>query len=283
MIRILVVDDQTFTRKAINAVLEAEENFVLAGEAENGVKALELMNQATIDIAIVDLQMPEMDGFKLTEKICNAFPETKVIVLSGSEDKYSINKAVKAGARGYLLKDITHKEQIIETINQVQRGYFQLGPGLLENLISSLISYEEDTTKSLLKIETNSYKNYDELQAEILHQSQQIRHQILAELDAEILNMKIEFKQGLTEFQSQVAQQIKGGFEDFTYNYQQNKFIPEIWHKRYIQLSQSINFLESQYNLSINKLKTEIATLRYLVIFLLIVLVPIFLDHIFSF
>lgn len=283
MIRILVVDDQTFTRKAINVVLETEQNFLLIGEAENGVTALALMSRVAIDIAIVDLEMPEMNGFELTEKICSSFPKTKVIIFSSNKDRYSINEAVKAGARGYLLKEITCKDEIIDTINSVQRGYFQLGPGLFEELISELISNEQKNAESFLKIETKSHQDYAKFQEELFLKSQQIRHQLLNEIDAEIIKIKVEFRQGLTDFQDRVSKQIKTGFEDFIYNYQQEKFVPELWHKRYLQLSQSISLVESQYNLSIHRLKNEIATLRYFVIFLLIILVPVLLDSLFGF
>jgi DNA-binding NarL/FixJ family response regulator len=282
MIRILVVDDQTFTRKVINSVLETENAFTIVGEAKNGIEALELMNQVAIDIAIVDLEMPEMDGFKLTEKIYYRFPLTKVIIFSSTQDKDSINKAVKSGARGYLLKNITSKEQIVDTINQVQRGYFQLGPGLFENLISGLIGNKENEAQNLFNVERKLKKNLTNLRAEISFQNEQMHHQILDELDAEIANMKVEFKQGLTDFQDRVSTQLKSGFENFNYNYQQNQFVPELWQKRYSQLSQNISFIESQYRLSINKLKEEVSLLRYLVIFLLIVLVPLFLDYILS-
>jgi DNA-binding NarL/FixJ family response regulator len=280
MIRILVVDDQKFTRKVINSVLETENGFIIVGEAKNGIEALELMNQVAIDVAIVDLEMPEMDGFKLTEKIYYRFPHTKVIIFSSTQDKDSINKAVKSGARGYLLKNITSKDQIIDTINQVQRGYFQLGPGLFESLISGLIGNKEEEVQNLFNVETKLKKNLTNLRSEISFQNQQMHDRILDELDAEIVSMKVEFKQGLTDFQDRVSKQLKSGFEDFTYNYQQNRFVPELWQKRYLQLSQNINFIESQYNLSINKLKEEVTLLRYLVIFLLIVLVPIVLFSI---
>ncbi|VEP16520.1 Response regulator containing a CheY-like receiver domain and an HTH DNA-binding domain [Hyella patelloides LEGE 07179] len=286
MIRIIIVDDQNFTRKAINTILRTESNFLIVGEAENGFKALELINQVAVDIAIVDLDMPEMNGFELTQRICQKFSNIKVIVLSSNEDRSSIDKAVKSGARGYLLKDTSTEYEIVDTINHVQRGYFQLGPGLFENLISDLISYEEKTSSKLSIIENNHNQNFAQLKEEILLQSKQIRHQLFDELNLEINSLKFEFGQGLHNFQNQVSEQIKSGLRDFANQQKQDKFTPEIWHKRYAKLAQSINLIENQYHLSLNKLKKEIVILRYCVIFttfLLIAFIPIFLDSLFNF
>ena len=126
MIKILIVDDQNFTRQALKTILEAEEDFEVVGKAKSGLEALEQMEQKETDVIVVDLEMPEMNGLTVTQIISQRFPSTKVIILSSHDDEDNINKAVEAGARGYLLKS-TSTQEIADTIRAVQRGYFQLG------------------------------------------------------------------------------------------------------------------------------------------------------------
>ena len=265
MIRILIVEDQNFVRKAITSLLEPESNFLIVGEAENGVKALELINEIEVDIAIVDLDMPEMNGLELTEQIKQNFSQIKVIILSGYEDKHTINKAINAGAKGYLLKGSSTEQEIVDTINSIQHGYFQLGPGLIDKLILSQIKCDKNVS-------------FPKLQEEMKRQSQQIRHQLFEELNSELDNLKADLQQGLNNFQDQVSTQIKNGFEDFNSSQNQSQFVPEIWQKRYLNLSQSINFIESRYNFAINKLREELVILRYSIIFILLIFIPILID-----
>ncbi len=270
MIRILIVDDQNFTRKALRAILKSEENLIIVGEAENGIKALELMNKEAIDIAIVDLDMPEIDGFELTQKICQEFSQTKVIILSSHEDRYSINKAVNFGAKGYLLKD-TSVNEVIDTINYVQRGYFQLGPGLFEKLISASINYDLETSEQLSELETKSERDLILLKQEIIERDEQVRQEVCAELELEIERLRFELKKGLNKFQTQVYQQLKSGFEDFANSHENSQFRPEFWHQRYLEMTNNIQSIENKYQSSLNKITKEMFIWRYCLIFLLLV------------
>ena len=270
MIRILIVDDQNFTRKALRAILKPEENLMVVGEAENGIKALELMDKEAVDIAIVDLNMPEMNGFELTQKICQDFSQTKVIILSGHEDRYSINKAVNFGAKGYLLKD-TSVTEVIDTINYVQRGYFQLGPGLFEKLISESINYDLETSEQLSDLENQSKQDLILLRQEIIQRDEQVRQEVCAELELEIENLKFELKKGLNKFQTQVYQQLKSGFEDFSQSNENSQFRSELWYQHYLEITKNIQSIERNYQSSLNKLTKEIVIWRYCLIFLLLV------------
>ena len=270
MIRVLIVDDQNFTRKALRAVLKNEQNLIIVGEAENGIKALELMKQLEIDLAIVDLDMPEMNGFELTQKISQNFPQSKVIILSSHDDRESINKAVNFGARGYLLKD-TSVNEVIDTINYVQRGYFQLGPGLFEKLIAESINYELKTSEYLSEVGTKSERDFLRLKQEIINQNEQVSQEVFEELEIKIEQLKSELKQGLNHFQSQVYKQLKSGFDNFANNQKTSQFNPEFWHQRYLEITQNINSIEKKHQLSLNRLTKEIVVWRYLLIFLLIV------------
>lgn len=269
MISILIVDDQKFTRKALRAILKPESNFVIAGEAEDGIRAMELIDNHAIDIALVDLDMPKMDGFELTQKICQNFPNTKVIILSGHDDRYSINKAVNFGARGYLLKD-TSVTEVVDTINYVQRGYFQLGPGLFEKLISESIDYEVATSEHLSQIESKSERNVSELKQEILIHKEQVHQELIDELNLEINNLKLEFRDKLNIFQTQISNQVQNNFQDFASKNSSSQANSEFEYQRYYTIVANIKSIEKVHKLSFKKLKQEVIWLRYGLIFLLI-------------
>lgn len=285
MIRILIVDDRSFPRKAINAILETEANMVIAGEAENGVKALELIGQLAIDVAIVDLNLPEMDGFELTKKITQS-SSTKIIILSGNEDRDSISKAIECGARGYLLKNEFTKEQVIDTIERIHQGYFQLAPGIFEKLINHAIDYESETREKLSLTQNKFQQTFSSsLPKENLVPDELVRQQLFGELKLEIDNLKLELSQGLNKFQHQVSQQIENDLKDISRDSKQSQLIQDNYRKQYTKLTQNINFIEnninvieSRSNFLVNKLKQELAILRYCIIFIFIILTPILLD-----
>ncbi len=273
MTRIILVDDQNFTRKALRAILQNELDLIIVGEAENGIKALELMNQTEIDLAIVDLDMPEMNGFELTKKIRHDFPQTKVIILSSHDDRESINKAVSFGARGYLLKDTSGKE-IIDTIHYVQRGYFQLGPGLFEKLISESINYELETLEHITELESKSESDLLLLKQEILKQKKIISQEVFEEIELKINQLKFEIKQGLNKFQAQVYNKIQSGFTNLSNNYDEQKssqVTSELWHQHYLEITKDIDFMKKNHQLSTDKINKEITIWRYCMVFLLII------------
>ena len=137
-IRILLVDDQNSIRQNLHVSLEAESGLEIIGEAVNGEAAIAQTKTLHPDVALIDVEMPVMNGLKATEIIKKRFANTKVIVLSSHDDNEYINKALKAGAKGYLLKN-TPPTEIIHAIQYVNKGYLQLGPGLSEKLESSKI------------------------------------------------------------------------------------------------------------------------------------------------
>lgn len=135
MIRILVVDDQRVIRQGLKALLDPEPDFEVVGDAGNGQIAIEQVAALHPDVVLLDIRMPVMDGVAATRSIHQDFPNTKVLVLSGSDDEDSLAQALQAGAMGYLLKD-TPAEEIATAIRSVHRGYAQMGPGLFEKLVS---------------------------------------------------------------------------------------------------------------------------------------------------
>ncbi|MEM7760259.1 MAG: response regulator transcription factor [Cyanobacteria bacterium P01_A01_bin.40] len=140
MIRILLVDDQTIIRQGLRNLLESQTDFQIVGEAENGRKAVNLVEELyetpnEPDLILMDVRMPVMDGVAATKRLSEQFASISILVLSTFDDEEYITKAMQFGAKGYLLKD-TPIEEIAQAIRAAIKGYTQLGPGLFQKFLS---------------------------------------------------------------------------------------------------------------------------------------------------
>ncbi|MCC3411357.1 MAG: response regulator transcription factor [Microcoleus sp. PH2017_29_MFU_D_A] len=135
MIRLLLVDDQQLICQGLKAMLSLESDLEVIGIAHNGKAALEQVEALQPDVVLMDLKMPVMDGREATRLICQSFPNTSVLVLTTFDDDGYIVDAMRAGAKGYLLKDMP-SEELAQAIRLVQSGYTQLAPGLMDKLIT---------------------------------------------------------------------------------------------------------------------------------------------------
>lgn len=118
-------------------MLSLEQDLQVVGTADNGETAIEQVAAEEPDVVLMDVRMPVMDGREATRIITQQFPGIKVLVLSTFDDDEYITQSMRAGAKGYLLKDMP-SEELAQSIRLVHRGYTQLGPGLMEKLISSV-------------------------------------------------------------------------------------------------------------------------------------------------
>ena len=143
-IRIVIVDDQKFVQFLIESIFKTHKNFEIVGVADNGKTAIAQVESLKPDIVLIDLEMPEMDGFTATEIIVQRFMDCKVLVLSSHEDGASLQNALRAGAQGYLLKNSAPQE-LINAVYSVSRGYTQLSPGLLEKVLTPEVEIVPDT------------------------------------------------------------------------------------------------------------------------------------------
>jgi DNA-binding NarL/FixJ family response regulator len=134
MIRILLVDDQHIIRQGLRSMLESNDDMEVIGEAENGQKALLEIAKLQPDLVLMDIRMPVMDGVAATQAIAKQYPETKVLVLTTFDDDDYVQRAMRLGAKGYLLKD-TEPDELALAIRSVYKGHTQLGPGLLEKAL----------------------------------------------------------------------------------------------------------------------------------------------------
>jgi DNA-binding NarL/FixJ family response regulator len=119
-IRLLLVDDQQLLRHGLHLLLEMEPGLQVAGEASNGQEALEAYSRLQPDVVLMDIRMPVMDGVAATRELLQRWPGSKIIILTTFDDDTYVFEGLRAGAMGYLLKDVSAQElaQAIRTVNE---------------------------------------------------------------------------------------------------------------------------------------------------------------------
>jgi DNA-binding NarL/FixJ family response regulator len=132
-IRVLCVDDHPVVRDGIGAIINLQPDMMLAGAAATGSEALERFSELRPDVTLVDLQLPDMSGFDLIKKVKAKFPNARVVVLSSYEGDVDIQRALEAGAQGYVVKGIV-REELLETIRSVHGGKRRLPPAVAQKL-----------------------------------------------------------------------------------------------------------------------------------------------------
>jgi DNA-binding NarL/FixJ family response regulator len=144
-IRILIAEDQRIVREGLIALLEDEPEVEIVGEAADGAQALALYERLRPDVVLMDLQMPQLDGAEATCRLRGAYPEARILVLTTYATDEFIFTALRAGARGYLLKDAS-ADELLAAIRAVQQGCTWLAPAVAERLVSGV---SEGTPESL--------------------------------------------------------------------------------------------------------------------------------------
>ena len=135
MIRLLLVDDQRLMRDGLRILLELESDFEVIGEAEDGAQALESYQQLSPDVVLMDIRMPVMDGVEATRRLRESDPNTKVIILTTFDDNEYIFEGLRAGALGYLLKDVSGDE-LADAIRKVAAGGSMIEPSVARKVIA---------------------------------------------------------------------------------------------------------------------------------------------------
>ena len=133
-ISVLIVDDHGVVRQGLRTYLELLDDIEIAGEAQNGLEAVERARSLRPDIVLMDLVMPEMDGVEATRQLLAASTGTKVIVLTSFAEDEQVFPAIEAGATGYLLKDVDPAD-LHQAIQAVHKGEVQLHPDVTKKLI----------------------------------------------------------------------------------------------------------------------------------------------------
>ncbi len=134
-IRILLADDHTVLRQGIAQVLELQPDMTVVAEAKNGTEAVELARKERPDLALLDINMPEIDGVEVTRWMSAEMPETRIIILTMYKMDNFIFEAIKAGANGYLLKEI-ELDDLVAAVRAVARGEAVLDPPIAEKVLA---------------------------------------------------------------------------------------------------------------------------------------------------
>jgi DNA-binding NarL/FixJ family response regulator len=144
MLRLLIVDDQSLICQGLQTMLELQPDLQVVGTASNGEMAIEQVAALQPNLVLMDVRMPLMDGRAATRIICQQHPSVTVLVLSTFDDDRYIAEAIRAGAKGYLLKDMP-AEELVQAIRLASQGYAQLAPGLLEKLMKNPLGIVQPT------------------------------------------------------------------------------------------------------------------------------------------
>ena len=134
-IKLLIVDDHAVVRQGLRGFLELQDDFEIVGEGSNGVEAVSLAAELKPDIVLLDLVMPEMDGIEATRRMRLADPAARILILSSFSSDDNVLPAIRAGAMGYVLKDID-PDDLAEALRETYRGKSQLHPDIARKLIT---------------------------------------------------------------------------------------------------------------------------------------------------
>ena len=135
MIRVVVADDQTAVREGLALLLDLLDDVTVVGSAADGDEAIRLVAEHRPDVVLMDLRMPGVGGIEATARIANERPETAVVVLTMSDDDDSVFAALRAGARGYLLKE-ADADDILRAVRSVASGEAVFGPRIADRVIA---------------------------------------------------------------------------------------------------------------------------------------------------
>lgn len=127
VIRVLLVDDHRLVRVGLSSLLAAASDMTVVGEAADGAIAVEIATASEVDVVLMDLSMPVMDGITATRKLLQVRPDARVVVLSSFSDQARVREAIAAGATGYVLKDCT-PEELLAAVRSAAAGHAPLDP-----------------------------------------------------------------------------------------------------------------------------------------------------------
>jgi DNA-binding NarL/FixJ family response regulator len=136
-LRILIADDHTTVLAGLSSIIGMQADMVVVAEAENGQRAVELWHQHKPDVTLLDLRMPLLNGVAVINEICQQEASAKFIILTTYDTDNEIYSAIKAGAKGYLLKD-ERREVLLDCIRKVSRGEICIPPALVEKLATGM-------------------------------------------------------------------------------------------------------------------------------------------------
>jgi two-component system NarL family response regulator len=139
VIRVLIADDQALFRRGLYVVLGTEDHIEVVAEAENGAEAIARAEDLVPDVVLMDVRMPRVNGIEAARQIRELCPSTKILMLTVSDEEDDLYEAIKAGANGYLLKEIS-VEEVAEAIRAVVQGQSLISPSMASKLLNEFNS-----------------------------------------------------------------------------------------------------------------------------------------------
>jgi DNA-binding NarL/FixJ family response regulator len=136
-IRVVLGDDHTLVREGLRRSMETADGIEVVGEASNGADMVRLAREARPDVVVLDIRMPEMDGIEAARRITMELHSTRVVMLTAYDDRHFVVEAVRAGARGYVLKS-KDAEHLLEAVRLVHEGHMVIDPELVVALADEL-------------------------------------------------------------------------------------------------------------------------------------------------
>jgi DNA-binding NarL/FixJ family response regulator len=226
MIRILLVDDQALLCEVLKTWLEVEQDFEVVGIARNGEEGIEKVESLRPDLVLIDIEMPGMNGLNATTIIKQRFPEVKVIVLSAHDDDAYVGKSVRAGAKGYILKNTT-AEELATKIRAIHNGSEEMMSNngkedvnlahLKEEIMQEMILFSQkhienhlatakssnggDLEESLMQLQKTTEKNYNELRSELISTHSklgEVNRNFSAQVNQQLVHLKKELEEQLS-------------------------------------------------------------------------------------
>ncbi|MFC9651631.1 response regulator [Streptomyces sp. NPDC059892] len=144
MIRVLIADDETLMRAGIRLILENADDIEVVAEASDGREAVAACRERTIDVALLDIQMPGRDGIAAAEEIARISPATHVVMLTAFGEEQSVTRSLRVGANGFLLKD-TGPTELIHSVRRAATGEPVLAPRITRQLMEQHVRSTQDT------------------------------------------------------------------------------------------------------------------------------------------
>jgi NarL family two-component system response regulator LiaR len=165
-IRVLVVDDHAIVRQGLRTFIDLQSDMEVVGEGTNGIEAVELATQLNPDVILLDLIMPEMDGVEATRKILEGVPQSRVLILTSFAEDDKVFPAIRAGAHGYLLKDIQPND-LVQAVRESYQGKAQLHPDVTRRLMKA-VSNNAPAQEVKLTLVNNDMQVLTEREREVL-------------------------------------------------------------------------------------------------------------------
>lgn len=195
MIKILIADDHQMMIDGIQAMLKDQKDFKLVGIAHNGTECLEIVKNQAVDVILLDINMPDINGIEICKRVKKSHPAIKILALTMLVEGNFISKMVHAGANGYIIKN-TGKKELIQAINAVNDGKNYFSEEVAQNLISGMMPEKDQKSGATIPKVSRREKEVLEL---ILkeHTTQEIADKLFISLntvEAHRRNLLIKFK-----------------------------------------------------------------------------------------